>query len=190
MNFRPTKIWSLVIGHGWDRGTPGQPLMRDDGGAGIFDESGAGAPDRTFRTKGIFCRLWYIQTNMIASSVPINSRLAVPRPRNTFTVQVSIGKQIAVLEQATHRECRRRRTRPRRYNQSAVPMLTVPKMPTNTCAVKSSNIKTSLEAAIPAYATVVMNRPALDLGPGCGSVRCAILLIDWESLSLALLHYS
>lgn len=131
--------------------------MLNDGGTGLVDECGASNSDRTFCTGGTVSRLRYIQKNIIAPSAPTNTRLTIPRPRNTFVVQVSTGKQIAVLEEETHRECRRRPTRARRNNQSAVPILAVPKMAAITCNVKNSNIKISSLVATHVNAVLVMN---------------------------------
>src|SRR3974377_1330587 len=115
--------------------------MLDDGGTGLLDECKAPCPDRGLCTEGSISRLRYIQKNIVAPNVPTNTPLITPAPRKTLMVQVSSGKQIAVLEKETHKECRGRGIRPRWYNQSAPPILRVPKMAPITCNAKISNTK-------------------------------------------------
>ena len=93
--------------------TTNQLLMLDDGGTGLLDDRNAASPDREFCTEGSFSRLRYIQRNIIAPNVLTNTQLVTPTPRNTLMVHVSRGKQIAVLEEETHKECRGRPIRPR-----------------------------------------------------------------------------
>ena len=97
-----------VFGAGDDNGacTPkiaGQPLIFEGGGTGRL-APGEGAPclARGVCTVGTLNRLRYIQRNMITANVPTSTRLVAPTPRNTSTVQVSRGRQIAVLEAETH----------------------------------------------------------------------------------------
>ena len=87
--------------------------MLVDGGTGRLDERDAACPDRGFCTEGTVSRLRYIQRNIIAANVPTNTQLITLTPRNTLMVHVSKGKQIAVLEEETHKECRGRPIRPR-----------------------------------------------------------------------------
>ena len=116
----------------------------------IFEEGGAGrlAPGegtpclaRGVCTVGTLNRLRYIQRNMITANVTTSTRLVTPTPRNTSTVQVSRGRQIAVLEAETHKECRGCRIRSCCYSQSATPILRVPMVAAITCNVKISSIK-------------------------------------------------
>jgi hypothetical protein len=93
--------------------TTNQLLMLYDGGTGLLDGRNAASPDREFCTEGSFSRLRYIQRNIIAPNVLTNTQLVTPTPRNTLMVHVSRGKQIAVLEEETHKECRGRPIRPR-----------------------------------------------------------------------------
>jgi hypothetical protein len=87
--------------------------MLDDGGTGLPDDRNAGGPDPDFCAAGTLSRLRYIHRNTIAPNALTNTQLMMPAPRNTLLTQVSRGKQIAVLEEATHKECRGRRIRPR-----------------------------------------------------------------------------
>ena len=87
--------------------------MLDDGGRGLLEERYATSPARTFCTVGTFRRLLYIQRNITTPNVLTKTQLITPTPRNMFTVQVSRGKQIAVLEEETHNACSGRRIRPR-----------------------------------------------------------------------------
>jgi hypothetical protein len=119
-------------------------LTLDDGGTGLPDEVKAACWDPDFCTGVTFSRLRYIQRNIAAPNVPTNTQLVSRAPRNTLIVQVSKGKQIAVLEEATHRACRRCPIRPLEYNQSAPPILRVPKVAVITCNVRISNMKISL----------------------------------------------
>ena len=90
-------------------------MTLDDGGTGLCepDEGTVACPNRGFCSPRTFNRLRYIQRNIPAPNVLTNTQLVTPAPRNTFTVQVSKGKQIAVLEEETQKECRRCRIRPR-----------------------------------------------------------------------------
>ena len=87
--------------------------MLVDGGTGRLDERNGACPDRGFCTEGTVSRLRYIQRNMIAANVPTNTQLITVTPRNTLMVQVTRGKQIAVLEEEIHKACRGCRIRPR-----------------------------------------------------------------------------
>ena len=89
-------------------------MTLDDGGTGLCElgEGMVTCPARGFCSPRTFNRLRYIQKNITAPNVLTNSQLVMPAPRNTLTVQVSKGKQIAVLEEETHKECRRCRIRP------------------------------------------------------------------------------
>jgi hypothetical protein len=87
--------------------------MLDDGGSGLLEESNAASSDRTCCTVGTFSRFLYIQRNITVPNVLTKTQLIAPTPRNMFMVQVSRGKQIAVLEEETHNECRDRRIRRR-----------------------------------------------------------------------------
>jgi hypothetical protein len=118
-------------------------LTLDDGGTGLPDELKAACRDPDFCSEVTCSRLRYIQRNVAAPNVLTNVQLISPAPRNTLIVQVSKGKQIAVLEEATHRACRRCPIRPREYNQSAPPILRVPKVAAITCNVRISNMKIS-----------------------------------------------
>jgi len=87
-------------------------LTLDDGGIGLLDERNVASPDGGSCTGGAFSRLRYIQRKIIAPNVLTNTQLITPTPRNMLVVQVSKGKQIAVLEEETHKEwrdCRSRR---------------------------------------------------------------------------------
>ena len=88
-------------------------MMLVDGGTGRLDECNAACPDRCCCTEGTVSRLRYIQRNVIAANVPTNSQLITLTPRNTLMVQVTRGKQIAVLEEEIHKACRGCRIRPR-----------------------------------------------------------------------------
>jgi hypothetical protein len=118
--------------------------MLEDGGTGLPGECNGIFPDRDICTVGTFSSLLYIQRNMTAPNVLTSTQLITPTPRNTCMVHVRRGKQIAVLEEETHNECRGRRISPRWYNQSAAPILKVPMVAAITCNVKISNIKIPL----------------------------------------------
>ena len=117
-------------------------MTLDDGGTGLPDELKA-SRDPFFCTGVTFSRFRYIQRNVAAPNVLTNTQLVSPAPRNTLIVQVSKGKQIAVLEEATQRACRGCPIRPRECNQSAPPILRVPKVAAITCNVRISNMKIS-----------------------------------------------
>ena len=55
---------------------------------------------------GTFNRLRDIQRNIIPPNVLANTQLIHPTPRNTLMVQVSKGKEIAVLEEETQKACK------------------------------------------------------------------------------------
>jgi hypothetical protein len=87
--------------------------MLDEGGTALRDERNWASLDRDSCTEGTFIRLRHIERNIVAPNVLANTQLIIPTPRNTMMVQVSRGKQIAVLEEETHKTCRGCRIRPR-----------------------------------------------------------------------------
>jgi hypothetical protein len=113
--------------------------MLEDGGTRLLGERSATCPNRDSCMSGIFRKLRYIQRNIITPNVPTNIQLITPAPRNMVMIHVSRGRQIAVLEEETHNECRGWPIRPRQYNQSAPPILKVPKVAAITCSAKTSN---------------------------------------------------
>src|SRR6516162_1532283 len=116
---------------------------------------------------GTLNRLRYIQRNIVTTNVLTNTRLVTPTPRNMSTVQVSSGRQIAVLEAETHKECRGCRIRSCWYSQSAIPMLRVPIVAATTCNVKISSIKiSSLIDGAPLAPGSVGNHQRSDVGLG------------------------
>jgi hypothetical protein len=89
------------------RGKPAehlQWLMLDEGGNGLPGERSGIGPGRSLCTGGTFTKLRYSHKNIITPSAPTNTQLTNPTPRNTIAVQVRIGRQIAVLEEETHKE--------------------------------------------------------------------------------------
>jgi hypothetical protein len=56
--------------------------------------------------EGAFNRLRDIRRNIIPPNVLADNQLIHPTPRNTLMVQVSKGKGIAALEEATQKACR------------------------------------------------------------------------------------
>ena len=114
-------------------------LILEDGGTGLLEERNAASVDIAVCTAGTFSKFLCIQRNISVHNVLTNTQLIIPSPRNVMMIQVSRGKQIAVLEVATHNACRDCRIRLRLYNQSAAPILKVPKMAAITCNAKISN---------------------------------------------------
>jgi len=90
-----------------------QWLRLDEGGTGLPDECSGIGPGRSLCTGGTLSRLRYSQKNIITPSAPTNIQVITPTPRNTLAVQVTIGRQVAVLEEETHKECKSCRIRPR-----------------------------------------------------------------------------
>jgi len=128
---------------------------------------------------GTLNRLRYIQRNIVTTNVLTNTRLVTPTPRNMSTVQVSSGRQIAVLEAETHKECGGCRIRSCWYSQSAIPMLRVPIVAATTCNVKISSIKiSSLIDGAPLAPGLGRKPPALRCRPW---ITCAFLACRLES---------
>jgi hypothetical protein len=81
-------------------------LILEDGGTGLLEEPNPAWVDIAVCTAGTFSKFLCIQRNISAQNVLTNTQLTIPSPRNVVIIQVSRGKQIAVLEVATHSACR------------------------------------------------------------------------------------
>jgi hypothetical protein len=108
-----------------------------EGGMDPDEDIGIG-PRRMRCAGGIFSKLWYCQKNIRERTAATSTQLTTPSPRKTIETHASMGRQIAVLEIEIHKECKNLPILPREYSQSAVVILTIPKMAAITCTVRIS----------------------------------------------------
>lgn len=78
----------------------------------MLDERDGDRSCPNFRVEANLGRLRYTQAKIMLPNTPIRTSLSDPAPRNTVHVQVTMGKQIAMIELETQMECMFQRMRP------------------------------------------------------------------------------